>query len=381
MILVLADDITGAAEIAGVCLNHGVSVDFYVNKIHPSDKDVVVVCTDSRSMSESDAVSLYSQLISDTSNLGITLFKKCDSILRGWVLSELVPFIEQFQLKHIVLQPANPIAGRTIMNGQYYIQNQLLSETAFKDDPEFPADSSNVDLLLKIRNRLFSERYELYLNSSSVSGPGVYIADATNESDLVEAAQIVADLRVGSAAFFEQILIQEIRKFSVKVDKVHNQGPYLYDNTLIVGGSFHPQTRLLPDLLKVAPENSHYLPANLLTEFIQDSRIIDFSKEILKPSEGGDVFLGISKNKVVFENSSQILSERLIKLVSVLLKEKQFETIFISGGATAWEFVVQMNITHFVPVSQIHSGVVCFYLPELKCNLVLKPGSYLLNFN
>ena len=56
MIVVVADDMTGAAEIAGFCLRYGLRVAFATEVTELPKADVLVVATDTRSMELNDAV-------------------------------------------------------------------------------------------------------------------------------------------------------------------------------------------------------------------------------------------------------------------------------------------------------------------------------------
>ncbi len=92
MITVVADDLTGAAEIAGMCLRYGIDVAFGIDAIPEKEAQVVIVATDSRSLSEEQAYKVHLQLAGDIikNNPNQIIFKKCDSVLRGHVLTESV---------------------------------------------------------------------------------------------------------------------------------------------------------------------------------------------------------------------------------------------------------------------------------------------------
>ncbi len=382
MIVVLADDLTGASEIAGVCLKQKVDLDFFVNDFQVSSKEVVVVCTNSRSMSEKEALQVYENLLEKISvNDQVKLFKKCDSILRGWVLSELIPLFDEFGFKKIVLQPSNPIAGRVIREGKYFIDQNLISETPFKDDPDFPAFSEEVLTLLKSRNKLFFEKHKLFLNSISSILPGVYLEDAATVSDLKYIASQPADLRVGSAAFFEQFLLNEIYFQQLRPTLPDCSPAIFLEKTLILGGSFHPETRKLPATLNVPSKQSYYFPDILLQELVTDAAIEAFSNSILSDFNGGNLYLGISSTKVNFPQSSVVLAERLNRIAELLVSSNAFQGIFISGGASSWDFVNRMNYHKLIPIAEIQAGIVQFFLPTQNIYLTLKPGSYPLNFN
>lgn len=142
--IVIADDITGAAEIAGIAFEKGRQVRLLcstpVSGDTIADEETVVIATDTRSMTEEDAAA---EIRRQTSHLS-PLFKKTDSALRGHVVAELTALIETTGFKRVVYLPANPSKGRIIRDGIYYINGVPIHETDFSFDPEFPARTSSL---------------------------------------------------------------------------------------------------------------------------------------------------------------------------------------------------------------------------------------------
>ena len=160
MITVIADDITGAAEIAGIAKSAGLdtllimSVDGVCSgsedgvsvgsKISNCGKaDVVVIATDTRQMSEADAVKEIEALAKNIPS-GSFVFKKTDSVLRGHIKAECQAILENTDYDQVLLVPQNPSKGRVVRDGLYYINDVLLNETQFANDPEFPAKTADV---------------------------------------------------------------------------------------------------------------------------------------------------------------------------------------------------------------------------------------------
>lgn len=377
MIVVFADDITGAAEIAGVCLQLNVKVEFFVNDLKNSDAEVLVVSSDTRSMTEPQAVSFYESLLTGFDFSEVSVFKKCDSILRGFVLSELLPMIELLKAEKIVLQPANPASGRIIKDGKYYVENSLLNETPFKDDPEFPAFSSDPLALLSQRNPLFFEKSNLTLQLNSPEySRGVFLNDADSVEDLKTFASQSSELKVGSAAFFGEYLKLEIERGTIKSGLEYRSISKEIENTLILGGSFHPETRKIPRVLGVERAQQFTFPKSLLQEKVLREDLLAFCKDLISKIKEGNVFVGISETKIDFPNSSSVLSKRLVEIADFVLNHSPIHKVFISGGATAWEFMKFKNISRMIPVSQLFPGVIQFYIPDKNLYLTVKPGSY-----
>lgn len=175
MIIVIADDITGAAEIAGTAHRQGLKASLLMGLDNCSSdelpkSDVIVVATDSRSMPEVEAANLLrgickkisaiskqnsairkwtnsngkpvNTIKDDDPNENIILYKKTDSVFRGHISLELSVIMHELGYRAALLIAQNPSKGRIIRDGAYYVAGTPLSETAFSHDPEYPALTS-----------------------------------------------------------------------------------------------------------------------------------------------------------------------------------------------------------------------------------------------
>ena len=84
MILVIADDITGAAELGGIGLRYGLRVLVADDIPANNETDLLVVYTNTRSLKRSEAVKEMEKLAKKAKILAPSLFyRKTDSVLRG----------------------------------------------------------------------------------------------------------------------------------------------------------------------------------------------------------------------------------------------------------------------------------------------------------
>ena len=175
MIAVIADDLTGAAEIAGIGLRYGLKVELTTTIHTNTDADLFVVSTDSRSLTRENAERITAQTVEAILQLKPDLiYKKIDSVLRGYVLDELAIQMELTGLKKAFVLPANPSLGRTIKDGLYYINGKAISETGFATDPEFAITDSSV--LKMIRTMAGEER--VLKQPDSLPSEGIVIGEA-----------------------------------------------------------------------------------------------------------------------------------------------------------------------------------------------------------
>ena len=134
-LLVIADDLTGAADCGAACARHGLSTDIVLGSDNCSeDVDVLSVDADTRHLSADQAAAKTTAALRRHAGNGTRLlFKKLDSTLRGNVAAELAAVIEACRTGArrpvAVLAPAFPAHGRTTRNGRQHIHGVPLEHT------------------------------------------------------------------------------------------------------------------------------------------------------------------------------------------------------------------------------------------------------------
>jgi D-threonate/D-erythronate kinase len=152
MIVILADDLTGAAELAGVAAARGLSAEVQpVTFLPDTDARVIAVDTRTRGAPADEAARRVADFARQVARAGPEwVFKKVDSVLRGPVLAEVRSAAAALGLPRTLLVPANPSRGRSIQGGRYRVGGRPLHETAFAQDPEYPATTDDVVTLLGV---------------------------------------------------------------------------------------------------------------------------------------------------------------------------------------------------------------------------------------
>lgn len=145
MIVVIADDITGAAEMGGIALRYGLK-SIVANKVTTNaNADVLIIYTNTRSLNKEEAVEIMASLTKKANQLGPSFFyKKTDSVLRGHILAEMKAQMQELNFNKGVLVPVNPSLDRIISDGKYFVNGEPIHQTSFSNDPEFPIKSSSV---------------------------------------------------------------------------------------------------------------------------------------------------------------------------------------------------------------------------------------------
>jgi uncharacterized protein YgbK (DUF1537 family) len=132
--LILADDLTGAADCAIAFARRGRSACVQWGATGSgADEDVVSHDADSRQFGPEAAAARHAALLDRLHQPGRSVFKKIDSTLRGQPAAELAAAFESLRRRtgHAfgILAPAFPATGRTTRDGRILVGGRPLEET------------------------------------------------------------------------------------------------------------------------------------------------------------------------------------------------------------------------------------------------------------
>lgn len=377
MITVIADDLTGAAEIAGICLRYGIDVSFSIDKIPEKQTAINVIATDTRSKDEDEAyethLHLAIEIISNTNNI---IFKKCDSVLRGHVFVELLALANTVKKYKILLQPSNPKSNRFIKDASYYINDILIENTGFANDPDFPAKSSSVKKLI-FDNVTKQHPLEVYTGDFyEIKSEGIFIPNCDAVKVLSESLSLYKDDMViaGSAAFFEQFLIKK----KLAVAKIPQKKFSYLKNYVLLSGSIHPKSVVFSKKLKKLNCPLLVFPETLLENHLNKKKLDEFVNNIAQDyNNHKKLILRISNSVIKPRNSALNLKSRMSFIARKLIESTNVNEIFIEGGATAYDVLKELHWKSFTPIAEVAPGVVRMQLDHNpKKHITIKPGSY-----
>ena len=341
--VVIADDITGAAEIAGIAHAAGQQARL-VCAAGPLYCDTVavttVIATDTRSMSEPEAAAETRRIASAISHHTSPIFKKTDSALRGHVVAELTALMDVTGYQRAVYLPANPSKGRIIRKGIYYINEIPIHETAFNYDPEFPARTSSL-----------RERFP------DAEAKGIIMPDAESEDDIRRIIRQYDDgktIFAGAADLFSLI---------PPITPISPISPISPITTLILCGS--TQSKPLNLGIPIAP---------MPREVYDGEQGADYWFQSLA-TPATSLILTIPHTHHTGKEVAVHLRTVMAEMAQRLVRKHRPDHLIIEGGATAWATLQALGWTDFRIVSQIAPGVV--QMSATNGTLVtLKPGSY-----
>lgn len=126
-LIILADDLTGAADSAVPFASRGLMTKVLLDSREPLDADVISIDTESRSLPIQKAADVSYRSVERFASTA-PLFKKIDSTLRGYLGPECATALRAYRRKFpgasLLVAPAFPVMGRTTMGG-----NQLVNGT------------------------------------------------------------------------------------------------------------------------------------------------------------------------------------------------------------------------------------------------------------
>jgi uncharacterized protein YgbK (DUF1537 family) len=294
------------------------------------------------------------------------VYKKTDSVLRGHVVQELLLQMKQLGYQRVLFIPENPSMGRIIRNGQYFVNGQLLSDTAFAHDPEFPRTTADVvDMLVG-----HGAAIHVMQSSDALPETGIIVGEATCQEDLEKWASRIDQgmMLAGGGDFFQAILQQRLANPTPTLISPPQQ-PYLY----ISGTSFQASVSFIQSL---AGEKGlvHYIDADVL-EGIGLQSWLDNCKRALEENQLAVVaFHPALQGQALY--SALFLRKKMASIISALLSMTTVKEIMIEGGSTAKAILDELDLPYWVPDAVFGRGVVRIQDAHQQYAITLKPGSY-----
>ncbi|MVN91927.1 four-carbon acid sugar kinase family protein [Mucilaginibacter aquatilis] len=374
-IAVIADDLTGAAEIGGIGIKYGLKVEISRNVNTASPADMLVINTDARSMNEAEAIEVTRNVSEQLKSLNPQfVFKKTDSVLRGHVLAEIAAQCKAMNFSSAIIVPANPSLGRTLVKGHYYINNIPIHQTSFKDDPEFPVTHSHILTRFKSSPYLFS----VMPHFANTNNETIIVGEAEVQGDLNNWADKLTNrtLAAGAAGFFTACLNKLIGEpqGNNTVDEFNLAGSILY----ISGSTFKPSVTLIEELNANNGPVS-YMPENLAISGDDNETLLhDWAVETASLIEQQKkAVMSIPDNNNA-HTSDGALHKRsfMARAVKKVFDKVQVNELVIEGGSTAAAILDLLNIHTMVPVQELAPGVIRSAVPNTNLHITLKPGSY-----
>ena len=352
----IADDFTGAMDSGAQFAQIGLPTRLALKEV--GQGPVEIINTASREIAESEAVERC--LRAARRLAGRKLFKKIDSTLRGHIGSEIEAVLQVSNYRKAVVCPTVPLQGRVVRDGQLFVDNRLLQDSAFQNDPSFPAQTA---LVSKIINRSIA-----YLSLQAVRQPdsvltrtiaampeAIVIADAETQDDLsnISRAIIHGNFLPCGAFGLAQAWAQELsgQKSALPPSKL----PHDWGAALVIIGSAnavtHNQIQAITQqgenlVWKIEPQFSGKQEEELLEEIASSW-----------PEHGARVLC--SAQKVLMDETWRNISHTISQLAAKLLQKIHPAYLVIVGGETASYLCKLLQVDAVSILGEITPGIPC----------------------
>lgn len=210
---VIADDLTGATDIAGFLVANGlrtVQINGVPTQALP-DVDAVVVGLKSRSIAAADAIQMSLQTLEALQQQGAEriLFKYCstfDSTPAGNIGPVTDALMDALGAEITIIVPSLPVNGRTVYQGYLFVGDVLLDESGMRDHPVNPMTDSSLARVMQAQSRglagviawptvqLGPQAVRAALNALAADGIRYAVIDTLTDHDLTTIGQAARDL-------------------------------------------------------------------------------------------------------------------------------------------------------------------------------------------
>lgn len=383
VLLIVADDLSGAADCAAGFAAHVPTVVAMGAQPAVHDAQVLAVDLDSRRLPAAHAAELHSALLSRPGFATLALYKKIDSTLRGNFAAEVRAL--QASRGLALVAPALPAMGRTTVGGIQHLHGTPVDQTDVwrNEGLQGTADlvaslrgeqlrCATVDLVTLRDPLALAERLEKAL----LDGTQSLVCDAETDADLRQLAHCSAPLRdrlfwVGSAGLAAH-LPQALALAPARALIVSTAGPVL----CVVGSmSRHSRDQAYRLVEEAGLYHLEISAATLLEAGQQGARHGLILKLLGSLGEGRDAVLTLSQT-ARDPGQAVALSQALAAWLQPALSVAG--SLIATGGETARALLGSAGIERLEVAGELAPGVVLsrsrYHHREL--NIVTKAGAF-----
>ena len=400
---VIADDFTGATDIAGFLVENGMKTVMFngVGKVlHSLEMDAFVVSLKIRSCKAEEAQEKALEALSFLQESGCTQFyyKYCstfDSTEKGNIGPVTDMLMKALHIKSTFICPALPINGRTVYQGYLFVQDQLLNESSMRFHPLNPMLDAKLQHLLEVQGNgkgghIFhndvvqgSKRISQVARQLEASGINYLIVDVVDDGDLnsiAEAAEAYPLVTGGSG-------------LAMGIAHLHNRNlgrPNMAivsfvprkDRTVVIAGSCSKRTKeqvayyrqkapsfsLDEEQCLNNPEYARQVGDWVLSQNPQLLSPLVYATR--SPEE-------LEKNRKRFVGQSlELKIEQVFGELAGYLAEKGIRNFIVGGGETSGVVATALQVSSYLIGPQIDPGVSWLRSLDGTMHFVFKSGNF-----
>jgi uncharacterized protein YgbK (DUF1537 family) len=402
----IADDLTGATDLANTLARRGMSVVQTIGVPAPGDPmpdaEAIVVALKSRTIPAKDAVaqSLAACRWLKAAGARQFYFKYCstfDSTDQGNIGPVGDALVEELDAGLTTICPAFPETGRTIYMGHLFVGQSLLSDSPMRNHPLTPMKDAN---LVRVLSRQTRARVDLVPVATVRHGASAMSAafgsltrklvryaviDAIEDDDLMILGEACAEMKLmtgGSGAAiglpenFRRAGLIPQRAAVTPLDAVGGLGA-------VVAGSSSQATMGQIAAMRAKHPALALEPLKLAENFAQSvAAVLDWAKPklgsgpVLIHAGGTPQEVTAVQQKIGRERAGELVEQALAKIAQGLV-EAGVRRLVVAGGETSGAVVQGLGVKALQIGPQIDPGVpACLAMGTPKLALALKSGNF-----
>ncbi|MCE0509158.1 3-oxo-tetronate kinase [Microbacterium aurugineum] len=392
MIGVIADDMTGATDVAAALRRAGLRTLLVLGTEldeHAGPADGIVIGLKTRSLPVEEAVaqSLAALTVLRRQGADRIYVKYCstfDSTDEGNIGPITEAIADALRADLVVTTPAAPLHGRTVYRGHLFVGDVLLAETHMRDHPVTPMRDSSVPRLLAAQCtapvgllpldvvQRDADSVREVMRRSRAEGIRHLVADAVTDADLAVLADAVDGevLVAGSAGLVGAMALRETAGGTTAPTPPSGR-------TAIIAGSCSRRTLEQIDRFVGSGGLAHRVvaePGDTAEELA--ARAVDWWEHL--PSDA-DALLYSSTPAA--ERRQDVpgageLYEQAAGLIASQLSDRGVKRLLVAGGETSGEVVRALGTTVAVVGEEVAPGAPWIHDEERDVHLVLKSGNF-----
>lgn len=392
----IADDFTGASDIANTLTNGGMQSALYsgVPKLtEPESVDAGIVSLKTRTVPANEAVEESLKAARWLLDQGCEqlYFKYCstfDSTKEGNigpVADALAGLLDESQ---VLFSPAFPAAGRTVYQGQLFVNDSPLHESSMKNHPLTPMTDSDLRRWLSSQTSTPIKHVPYGIVSNGVEtisqflrdeGPGYFIADAIHDDDLIHLSKSMACSKLLTGSSGLALGLPEIYRGLGKLNGGLGTWRGVKGRGVILSGSCSEATRAQIEeykkghpWLELSADKIHN-EQTILQEVVD--WILDQDQTPLVYTSADPCVVKLSQEKYGAESIANQIESFFGNLARLLALEG-FSKIVTAGGETSGAVVHALEIDAMEVGSEIAPGVPSLKVVNRELALALKSGNF-----
>lgn len=404
---VIADDFTGATDIAGFMVQSGWRVVQLTaipdaDTAVPPDTDAIVISLKTRSCPPAEAIKqslLACRWLTQQAHCQQIFFKYCstfDSTHQGNIGPVTDALMEELGADITVICPALPINGRTVVYGHLFVNGQLLNQSGMENHPITPMRDANLIRLMEQQSQGKAalidwqqvqqghEAIAAQLTQLQQQGIRYAVIDTLSMSDLLPVAQATKNLALVTGGSGLGAAIANCATSPSQPVELSGSGvpPSHHRRTIVLSGSCSTMTNRQVEHYRTLAPNQALDIERCIHDPDYVAELVNWVLHQDNPRWTPMLYATQTAQSLQATQQhygAQIASDAVEHTFAALahaLAQQGINTFVIAGGETSGVIVQSLNIRMFHIGALITPGVPWVHARQQDYFLALKSGNF-----